>query len=229
MIRPSRAMALLPLLAASTGPALAQGVPPLINARVELRFNELQLLTEPVHFVVVPDNGPEPQPRAELEVTIMTDAGDPWPDVNVFVVFDAAAAQSECWCATQRQATWLLADGRRVFHATTGPDGLALFQIGAGGCIERSSVVFLKAGAPGPPNSEEAVPFRAYNVVSSMDNSGAAGALCDRAVNLVDLVHYAASHIGAYQRCHDYNGDGAVNIVDLQIYAQHHVRAALCQ
>jgi hypothetical protein len=194
-----------------------------------LEFNDQTTITEPVRFVVVPDNGPPPQPRASWKLLVRNISGDPAPGKYVFVVFSQAATSALCWCAHQYQPSSVLPDGRRYFWNITGADGLAYFQISAGGCWNQAGSVMMKVGMTAYP--DEAVQYRTYSSIASMDNSGPGGAICDGAVNTADLQKYAIAHLGGagqYSTCHDYNADGLVNTVDFQIYAQHHLRAAAC-
>ncbi len=219
------ALLLLGLLPVAAG---AQ-VPDPLNCQVRLQFNDVFTITEPVALVLVPDNGPAPQPRAELEVLLRDAAGMPVPDAYVFVVFSQAATQTLCWCAEQNQTTWVMPDGRRVFEARTDALGFVEFQMSAGGCVEDLPAATLLAS--NFPDPQQAVQIRVYRPVADFDNTGAGPLPCDRFVDLRDLQEYAAAHVGgpgAYSFCHDYNADAVINLTDLQLFAQHYLRAARC-
>jgi len=206
-------------------------VPDPVNSGVKLQFNATNTITEPVRIVNVPVNGPSPQNRCEIEVTVKDAAGNLINNSTVFVIFSKGATDTLCWCTTQNQTTTVLGDGKREFHANTNASGFVEFQISAGGCWDASAVVVIKAGAPGNTDPNAAIQLRTYNSIASMDNAGAGGAICDGAVNTADLQKYAVAHLGgagAYSTCHDYNADGAVNTADLQLYGQHHSRAPNC-
>jgi len=212
------------VLLAFAAPVVAQ---PPTNSLVKLRFDDGPVITEPASLVVVPDNGPAPEPRVQLDIVARDEFGAPLAGFHAFVQFSAQATQDLCWCDIQAQENWIQANGRKIFQAITDATGLAVFQIGAGGCVEEMGAVVLKVGATSNPN--DAVQLRVYNVVASMDNTGAGALPCDRAVDVRDLVEYAIAHMGGpYSPCHDYDGDHVVNANDLVLYARHHVRHATC-
>jgi hypothetical protein len=206
-------------------------VPDPVNSQVKLQFNATNTITEPTRIVNVPVNGPSPQNRCELDITVKDAAGTLINNARVWVIFTKASTDTICWCDTQNQTTSVLGDGRREFHANTDAAGFVEFQISAGGCVDAAGVVVIRAGAPGTTDPALAIQLRAYNSIASMDNTGAGGAVCDGAVNLADLQKYGVAHIGGapnYSTCHDYNADGLVNLADLQLYGQHHARNPNC-
>ena len=228
MARFARVSLLLVGMGLLLGTVAFANVPDPVNSQVRIQFNATSTIVEPDHIVNVPDNDVAPQNRCELEVTVKDAAGNLINNSTVFVIFSKAVTDTLCWCTTQNQGNSVLGDGRREFHANTNASGIAEFQISAGGCVDAVGAVVIRAGAPGNADVNAALQLRAYNVVSSMDNTGA-GAICDHTVNANDLVQYAIAHTGGpYSTCHDYTGDGAVNANDLVLYAQHHTRGAVC-
>jgi len=227
MARFARVSLLLVGMGLLLGTVAFANVPDPVNSQVRLQFNATLSIPEPNAIVVVPINGPAPQARRELEVTVKDAAGNLINNSTVFVNFTKAVNDTLCWCNTQNQANTTLGDGRREFHVNTNVSGLAEFQISAGGCAEGSGIVVIKAGAPGNTDPNAAIQIRVYDTIASMDNVGPALTLCDGSVNTADFQRYGASQLGgagAYSTCHDYTGDGAVNTADFQLYGTHQLR-----
>lgn len=231
MARFARVSLLLVGVGLLLGTVAFANVPDPVNSQVKEQFNATFTVTEPNRIVNVPQNGPSPQNRCEVEVTVKDVAGNLINNSTVFIIFSKAATDTLCWCTTQPQTNSVLPDGRRVFQRNTNASGFVEFQISAGGCFDASGAVVIKAGAPGNTDPAAAIQLRAYNIIASMDNTGAGGSICDHTVNAADLVQYAIAHVGgapAYKNCHDYTSDGFVNAADLVLYAQHHARGAVC-
>lgn len=230
MARFARVSLLLVGMGLLLGTVAFANVPDPVNSVAKLRFNNLFVITEPVRIVNVPQN-PTTGNRCEIEVTVKDQAGNLINNSVVWVIFSKGATDTLCWCTTQNQTTTVLGDGRREFHVTTNVSGIALFQIGAGGCWDAAGEVTIVAGAPGTTDPTLGIQLRTFGSIASFDNVGAGAALCDGAVSTADFTRYGAAQLGgagAYNTCFDYNADGVVSTGDFGLYGVHQLRSANC-
>lgn len=98
-----------------------------------------------------------------------------------------------------------------VHAGVTGPSGVCVIQLRAGGCVRNTSNACLVVA--------NGIWIKSYLNVKSPDNAAHTQSLPDGTVGLADLAYFGDEFKGtAPPACHDYDNDGDCDVVDLTYF-----------